>query len=71
MFRAIVQHARQHSIACVDVAGQPWVEIDFPEDLDSARRHIWPAIHASVLQRRRQAMLASPQESAASREVAT
>jgi choline kinase len=68
---AFTDIARQHSIACVDVAGQPWVEIDFPEDLDSARRRVWPAIHASVLQRRTQATLASPQASATSREVAT
>jgi L-glutamine-phosphate cytidylyltransferase len=36
--------ARRHQIACVDVAGVPWVEIDFPEDLEEARREVWPAI---------------------------
>jgi L-glutamine-phosphate cytidylyltransferase len=28
----------------VNVAGQPWVEIDFPFDLDRARRQVWPQI---------------------------
>ncbi len=28
----------------VNVAGDPWVEIDFPYDLDVARREVWPAI---------------------------
>jgi L-glutamine-phosphate cytidylyltransferase len=36
--------ARRHRIACVDVAGSPWVEIDFPEDLEEAREEVWPAI---------------------------
>ena len=38
--------ARHHRISCMDVAGQPWVEIDFPEDLHLARNHTWPAISA-------------------------
>ena len=36
--------ARRRRIACVDVAGWPWVEIDFPTDLDRARSEIFPAI---------------------------
>ena len=32
------------SITGVNVAGIPWVEIDFPYDLDVARREVWPAI---------------------------
>jgi choline kinase len=36
--------ARLHPITCVDVAGLPWVEIDYPQDLAAARAHIWPAI---------------------------
>jgi choline kinase len=28
----------------VNVAGLPWAEIDFPYDLDRARREVWPAI---------------------------
>jgi choline kinase len=40
--------ARRHRVAGVDVAGMPWVEIDFPEDLERARREVWPRIQASV-----------------------
>ena len=43
---ALNEVARDHWVSCVDVAGQPWVEIDFPEDLDRARNHTWPAIAA-------------------------
>ena len=43
---AINAIACDHPIACVDVAGLPWVEIDFPRDLASARTEIWPAIQA-------------------------
>ena len=28
----------------MNVAGHPWTEIDFPYDLDVARREVWPAI---------------------------
>ncbi len=28
----------------VDICDLPWVEIDFPEDLEAARRNVWPAI---------------------------
>lgn len=38
--------APDHPIACVDVAGLPWVEIDYPHDLAAARKRIWPAIEA-------------------------
>ncbi len=31
----------------VNVAGLPWVEVDFPYDLDQARREVWPAIERS------------------------
>ena len=33
-----------HRITCVDVAGWPWVEIDFPRDLHRARAEVWPAM---------------------------
>lgn len=36
--------AVDHEIACVDVAGLPWVEIDFPEDLARARTEVFPAV---------------------------
>lgn len=29
----------------VNVAGQAWAEIDFPHDLDVARREVWPVIY--------------------------
>lgn len=41
---AINAVARHHRIECVDVAGTPWIEIDYPEDLEDARRSVWPAI---------------------------
>lgn len=37
----------------VNVAGTPWVEIDFPFDLDRARRSVWPAIERSSQPRHR------------------
>jgi choline kinase len=41
---AISDVARQHPIRCLDVADLPWVEIDFPEDLTTARDLVWPEI---------------------------
>jgi choline kinase len=38
--------AGRHPIACVDVAGLPWIEIDYPDDLAAARSRVWPAIEA-------------------------
>ena len=34
-----------------DIRGKPWIEIDYPEDLEQARKTINPAIecHQSVL----------------------
>jgi len=49
---AINAVARQERIECVDVAGMPWVEIDFPDDLAHARRHVWPAIAKRTRRRR-------------------
>ena len=49
---AINEVALHHQINCMDVAGQPWVEIDFPEDLVRARTHTWPAIAAFRKERR-------------------
>ncbi len=31
-------------VRAVDVADLPWTEIDFPDDLSSARGHVWPLI---------------------------
>lgn len=41
---AVNRVALSHRIACVDVAGLPWVEIDFPEDLAHAKQRVWPEI---------------------------
>lgn len=35
----------QHGVTGVNIAGLPWAEIDFPYDLDVARREVWPAIY--------------------------
>ena len=47
---AINEVALHHRISCMDVAGQPWVEIDFPEDLEHARNNTWPAIAALLME---------------------
>lgn len=38
--------ARQRPLRAVSTDGTPWIELDFPEDLDRARRVIAPAIRA-------------------------
>ncbi len=43
---AVREIARERPIKAVDVAGLPWAEIDFPHDLDRARKEVWPAIQA-------------------------
>ncbi len=37
-----------HSLHYVSTGGLPWVEIDFPEDLEYARSHIYPRIAAET-----------------------
>jgi choline kinase len=41
---AVNQVAEQVGIRCVDIAGLPWAEIDFPEDLIYAQARIWPLL---------------------------
>jgi|1186.fasta_scaffold13888_2 choline kinase len=41
---AINRVALEHRVDCIDVAGLPWTEIDFPEDLAHARADVLPAI---------------------------
>lgn len=36
--------AQEIPIRGIDIAGLPWTEIDFPEDLEHARNHVWPKI---------------------------
>lgn len=38
--------ASAHRIRGVDMAGLPWIEIDFPADLLAARSSVWPRIEA-------------------------
>ena len=41
---AVNAAASEHWIGAADMAGMPWIEIDFPPDLTVARRRIWPRI---------------------------
>jgi L-glutamine-phosphate cytidylyltransferase len=41
---AIAHLAQQQPIVGVDIAGLPWIEIDFPEDLQQARQKVWPLL---------------------------
>jgi choline kinase len=41
---AVDRIAARFRIRAVDVAGLPWIEIDYPGDLDAARSEVWPAI---------------------------
>ncbi|NUR78753.1 MAG: phosphocholine cytidylyltransferase family protein [Thermoleophilia bacterium] len=41
--------AHRHPISCIDIAGAPWVEIDFPHDLALARTQVWPAIESLMV----------------------
>jgi|YNPBryantNP2012_1023418.scaffolds.fasta_scaffold01201_5 choline kinase len=42
--RAFQQLCRSHPVYAVATEGLPWIEIDFPEDLERARQEIYPAI---------------------------
>lgn len=42
--RAVLLGPRGAAAGAVDVTGLPWIEIDFPEDVDRAARDILPAI---------------------------
>ena len=59
---AINQTARGHGFTCLDVAGMPWTEIDFPGDLERARSQVWPTILESRRAERslRRDLLATP-----------
>ena len=45
---AALAAAADHPITCIDVAGWPWVEIDFPEDLARARHEVFPRVAAEL-----------------------
>ena len=42
---AVEAVAQSVPIGGVDIAGLPWIEIDFPFDLHAAKKRVWPAIH--------------------------
>ncbi len=44
VFRDILQAARPGRFQVVDVSDLPWIEIDFPEDLERAEREIFPRL---------------------------
>ena len=46
MAAAVERVAQNACVGAVDVAGLPWAEIDFPEDLECARRVVWPELCA-------------------------
>jgi L-glutamine-phosphate cytidylyltransferase len=46
---AIARLAKYDAIVGVDIAGLPWVEIDFPEDLQQARQQVWPQLPITQL----------------------
>jgi choline kinase len=46
--RAFSAMCGDHEIGVVPTAGLPWIEIDFPEDLDRARRITWPRIETTL-----------------------
>lgn len=46
--RAFQELCRTRPLYAVPTAGLPWIEIDFPEDLERARTEIYPAISDGV-----------------------
>ena len=46
---AIARLAQHQTIVGVDIAGLPWIEIDFPEDLQQARHKVWPLLPIAKL----------------------
>jgi len=46
---------REYPIHAVPAAKRPWIEIDFPEDLERARKVVWPAIAKDLEERAVQA----------------
>lgn len=42
---AVNRIAKAMPIRGIDVSELPWTEIDFPSDLEHARKRVWPAIH--------------------------
>jgi len=36
--------AAQRRLHAIYMAGEPWIEIDYPDDLAQARERVWPRI---------------------------
>lgn len=49
---AVNEVARECELHPVDIAGLPWIEIDFAADLARARKEVWPAIAGGAYRRR-------------------
>lgn len=48
--RAFMEFTKRRPLHVVSTGGYPWIEIDFPEDLERARREILPQIPRSFTQ---------------------
>jgi len=44
---ALGRFATHSTVRCIDIAGVPWCEIDYEEDVELARQVVWPQINAS------------------------
>lgn len=49
MASAVQRLAEESPLQGVDVRGRPWIEIDYPEDLEDARQRVWPLIRQQHL----------------------
>ena len=52
--------AHKLAVSGTDIAGLPWVEIDFPEDWQNARETVWPAIQETIASPLIQRIVTSP-----------
>jgi choline kinase len=50
---AVSHVSASRPIRCIDVAGLPWVEIDFPDDLHRARTEVFAAVTGAPLEANR------------------
>jgi L-glutamine-phosphate cytidylyltransferase len=57
---AVQRLARNWPMGGIDIAGLPWIEIDFPEDLYTARTQVWPIIRPTFATRQRRLIAVSP-----------
>jgi choline kinase len=47
VIEAVRSACTEVEVQALNVAGSPWVEIDFPNDFERAQREVWPAIEKS------------------------